>query len=200
MIWHGRDNLAERPAALDIAREAAELAAHRTRLAARRQEVDENQRARAAAPHTWPRARPRPKPADAATPHHPPSPLNECTTAPPQRALAVTCVRGPRPDSPRRLRSIARAVLPALLDPCQRGLTPVFGRGGAPPAHPSAPPGRLPMCRRWRADHAPADRPPRNLHRHSQPSPPPLCTPPSTYTHLTPPTPVHSLTPPQNPP
>lgn len=34
LAWYGRDNLAERPAALDEAREAAELAADRARIAA----------------------------------------------------------------------------------------------------------------------------------------------------------------------
>ena len=34
LLWHGRNNLAERPAALDCAREAAELAAHRDGVAA----------------------------------------------------------------------------------------------------------------------------------------------------------------------
>jgi hypothetical protein len=45
--WH--HHLQERPAAYDIAREAAELAAHRDRRAAQRAEFDEHERARAAA-------------------------------------------------------------------------------------------------------------------------------------------------------
>lgn len=46
LAWH--DHLEERPAACDIAREAAELAAHRHRLAVQRAEFEENARARAA--------------------------------------------------------------------------------------------------------------------------------------------------------
>ncbi|WP_264916161.1 helix-turn-helix domain-containing protein [Mycobacterium kiyosense] len=48
LAWHGRDNLAERPAALDEAREAAELAAHHAHLAAQRAAHAEHQRAREA--------------------------------------------------------------------------------------------------------------------------------------------------------
>ena len=49
LAWHGRDNLAERPAALDEAREAAELAAARARVAAQTAERAAQERARAAA-------------------------------------------------------------------------------------------------------------------------------------------------------
>jgi hypothetical protein len=48
LAWHGRDNLAERPAALDEAREAAERAAHQTHLVAQRAAHAEHQRARQA--------------------------------------------------------------------------------------------------------------------------------------------------------
>ena len=47
LAWHGAENLADRPAAADMAREAAELAAHRTRRAAQQAERDEHARARA---------------------------------------------------------------------------------------------------------------------------------------------------------
>ena len=47
LAWHGADHLADRPAAADMAREAAELAAHRTRRAAQRTDRDEDIRARA---------------------------------------------------------------------------------------------------------------------------------------------------------
>lgn len=46
LAWHGRENLAARPAAADEAREAAELAAHRAHLAAQRAASVEHQRAR----------------------------------------------------------------------------------------------------------------------------------------------------------
>ncbi|MDO2391713.1 helix-turn-helix domain-containing protein [Mycobacterium avium subsp. hominissuis] len=46
LAWHGRDNLAERPAAADEAREAAELAAHQAHLAAQRTASSAHQRAR----------------------------------------------------------------------------------------------------------------------------------------------------------
>jgi hypothetical protein len=46
MAWHGADHLTDRPAAADMACEAAELAAHRTRLAAQRAERDASLRAR----------------------------------------------------------------------------------------------------------------------------------------------------------
>lgn len=48
LAWHGKDNLDERPAALDIAREAAECAAHHVHLAAQRAAHAEHERARAA--------------------------------------------------------------------------------------------------------------------------------------------------------
>lgn len=46
LAWHGHDNLDQRPAALDEAREAAEDAAHRARLAAAHRAHTEHQRAR----------------------------------------------------------------------------------------------------------------------------------------------------------
>jgi hypothetical protein len=48
LAWHGRDNLEERPAALDEAREAAECAAHQAHLCAQRAAHIEHQRAREA--------------------------------------------------------------------------------------------------------------------------------------------------------
>ncbi|WP_249026161.1 helix-turn-helix domain-containing protein [Mycobacterium kubicae] len=48
LAWHGRERLDERPAALDEAREAAELAAHRAHLAAQRAAHTDHQRAREA--------------------------------------------------------------------------------------------------------------------------------------------------------
>ncbi|SIK26999.1 helix-turn-helix domain-containing protein [Mycobacterium avium] len=48
LAWHGRERLAERPAALDEAREAAELATHHAHLAAQRAAHREHERARAA--------------------------------------------------------------------------------------------------------------------------------------------------------
>ncbi|APD84597.1 helix-turn-helix domain-containing protein (plasmid) [Mycobacterium intracellulare subsp. chimaera] len=48
LAWHGREHLAERPAALDEAREVAERAAHRAHLAAQRAAHGEHERARAA--------------------------------------------------------------------------------------------------------------------------------------------------------
>ena len=52
LAWHGHDNLDDRPAAADMAREAAELAAHRTRVATQLAERTRkpHKRARAAAP------------------------------------------------------------------------------------------------------------------------------------------------------
>ncbi len=49
LAWHGRDNLDQRPAAIDEAREAAEAAAHRAHLAAQRTAHIEHLRARDAA-------------------------------------------------------------------------------------------------------------------------------------------------------
>ena len=49
LAWHGRDNLADRPAALDEAREAAELAAERARIAANHADRAAHERARNAA-------------------------------------------------------------------------------------------------------------------------------------------------------
>jgi hypothetical protein len=46
LVWHGADNLAERPAALDEAREAAEHTAHQAHLSAQRTAHAEHQRAR----------------------------------------------------------------------------------------------------------------------------------------------------------
>lgn len=48
LVWHGRDNLAERPAALDEARDAAELAAARARIAAQLAARETTSAARAA--------------------------------------------------------------------------------------------------------------------------------------------------------
>jgi hypothetical protein len=48
LTWHGRERLAERPAALEEAREAAERAAHHTHLVAQRAAHAEHQRARQA--------------------------------------------------------------------------------------------------------------------------------------------------------
>jgi hypothetical protein len=48
LVWRGRDNLAQRPAALDEARDAAAAAAHRAHLAAQRAAHTEHQRAREA--------------------------------------------------------------------------------------------------------------------------------------------------------
>ena len=48
LAWHGADNLSDRPAAADIAREAAELAAERARIAAQAAERTEHARARQA--------------------------------------------------------------------------------------------------------------------------------------------------------
>jgi hypothetical protein len=47
LSWHGRDRLSDRPAALDMAREAEELAAARARVAAQRVEHLAAQEARA---------------------------------------------------------------------------------------------------------------------------------------------------------
>jgi hypothetical protein len=49
LTWHGADNLADRPAAADDAREAEQLAAHRAHLAAQATERADAQRARASA-------------------------------------------------------------------------------------------------------------------------------------------------------
>jgi hypothetical protein len=49
LAWHGRDNLADRPAALDEAREAAELAAERARIAANHADQAAHEQARNAA-------------------------------------------------------------------------------------------------------------------------------------------------------
>ncbi|ASL24269.1 replication protein Rep (plasmid) [Mycobacterium intracellulare subsp. chimaera] len=48
LVWHGRERLDERPAALEEAREAAEAAAHRAHLAAQRAAHTEHLRAREA--------------------------------------------------------------------------------------------------------------------------------------------------------
>ncbi|WP_232067639.1 helix-turn-helix domain-containing protein [Mycobacterium marseillense] len=48
LVWHGRDNLDQRPAALEEAREAAQAAAHRAHVAVQRAAHVEHQRARAA--------------------------------------------------------------------------------------------------------------------------------------------------------
>ncbi len=48
LAWHGHDNLADRPAAADLAREAEELAAHRARIAAQMTGRADAARARAA--------------------------------------------------------------------------------------------------------------------------------------------------------
>jgi hypothetical protein len=48
LAWHGSENLSDRPAALDEAREVAELAAHRARLAAQLAERAHAEQARAA--------------------------------------------------------------------------------------------------------------------------------------------------------
>lgn len=48
LVWHGRDNFVERPAALDEAREAAELAADRARIAAQLDAREATAAARAA--------------------------------------------------------------------------------------------------------------------------------------------------------
>jgi hypothetical protein len=48
LAWHGHDNLADRPAAADLAREAEELAAHRARIAAQMAARADAARARAA--------------------------------------------------------------------------------------------------------------------------------------------------------
>ncbi|KPN45060.1 helix-turn-helix domain-containing protein [Mycobacterium intracellulare] len=46
LVWHGRDNLAQRPAALEEAREAAAAAAHRAQLQAQHAAHTEHQRGR----------------------------------------------------------------------------------------------------------------------------------------------------------
>ncbi|UCN13100.1 hypothetical protein LFT50_30815 (plasmid) [Mycobacterium intracellulare subsp. chimaera] len=48
LVWHGRERLDERPAALEEAREAAEAAAHRAHLAAQRAARETTAAARAA--------------------------------------------------------------------------------------------------------------------------------------------------------
>lgn len=48
LAWHGTDNLDQRPATLDVARESAELAAHRARIATQATDRREHTRQREA--------------------------------------------------------------------------------------------------------------------------------------------------------
>ena len=84
LAWHGHDNLDDRPAAADMAREAEQLAADRARIADQLAARDEHAAARTAAQVPW---------AVRDTPQR-------ATPRPPPRAARPNAAHTPRPPKP----------------------------------------------------------------------------------------------------